>query len=45
MAYRLFEGKDHASIYHKYRLTPPEELKNIILQYVDKKVRHDHIYC
>ncbi|KAM9363987.1 putative methyltransferase [Pholidichthys leucotaenia] len=37
MAYRLFEGKDHASIYHKYRFTPPDELKNIVVQYLDKK--------
>ncbi|XP_010750250.2 putative methyltransferase DDB_G0268948 [Larimichthys crocea] len=43
MTYRLFEGKDHASIYHKYRLTPPEELKNIILQYVDKKKGRPHV--
>lgn len=36
--YRLFEGKDHAFIYHKYRIPPPDEVKNIILQYLDKKV-------
>ncbi len=41
MTYRLFEGKDHASIYQKYRFTPPDELKNMILQYLDKKVGHD----
>lgn len=39
MTYRFFEGKDHASVYQKYRFTPPDELKNIILQYLDKKVR------
>lgn len=38
MAYRLFEGKDHASIYQKFRFTPPEELKNTVLQWLDKKV-------
>lgn len=38
MAYRLFEGKDHASIYQKYRFTPPAGLKDIIIQYLDKKV-------
>lgn len=38
--YRLFEGKDHAFIYHKYRIPPPEELKNLILQYLEKKVRN-----
>lgn len=45
MAYRMFEGKDHASMYQKYRFTPPDELKNIILQYLDKKVRNDKMYC
>lgn len=45
MTYRLFEGKDHASIYQKYRFTPPDEVKNIILQYLDKKVCHGQIYC
>lgn len=38
--YRLFEGKDHAFIYHKYRIAPPEEVKNLILQYLEKKVRN-----
>ncbi|KAG7278730.1 hypothetical protein CRUP_008342 [Coryphaenoides rupestris] len=37
MSYRLFEGKDHASIYQKYRFVPAEEVKNLILQYLDKK--------
>lgn len=45
MTYRMFEGKDHASIYQKYRFTPPDELKNIILQYLDKKVRRGQIHC
>ncbi|XP_026150420.1 putative methyltransferase DDB_G0268948 [Mastacembelus armatus] len=43
MTYRLFEGKDHASIYQKYRFTPPDELKNIILQYLDKKKGQPHV--
>ena len=34
----MFEGKEHASIYQMYRFTPPDEVKNIILQYLDKKV-------
>lgn len=38
MAYRLFEGKEHASIYQQYRFTPPSGLKDIIIQYLDKKV-------
>ncbi|XP_023278860.1 putative methyltransferase DDB_G0268948 [Seriola lalandi dorsalis] len=43
MTYRLFEGKDHASIYQRYRFTPPDELKNIILQYLDKKKGQPHV--
>ncbi|KAL3970323.1 ribosomal biogenesis protein LAS1 [Sarotherodon galilaeus] len=42
MAYRLFEGKDHASIYQKYRFTPPAGLKDIIIQYLDKKKGQPH---
>lgn len=45
MTYRLFEGRDHAAIYQKYRFMPPDEAKNIILQYLDKKVCHGPIYC
>ncbi|CAL8341506.1 unnamed protein product [Boreogadus saida] len=37
MSYRLFEGKDHASIYQKYRFVPPEEVKVLILQYLEEK--------
>lgn len=40
MTYRLFEGKDHAFMYHKHWIPPPEEVKNLILQYLDKKVCH-----
>lgn len=43
MTYRLFEGKDHASIYQKYRLAPPDEFKNIVLQYLDKKKGKPHV--
>ncbi|XP_041807262.1 putative methyltransferase DDB_G0268948 [Chelmon rostratus] len=43
MTYRLFEAKDHASIYQRYRFTPPDELKNIILQYLDKKKGRPHV--
>ncbi|XP_074514324.1 putative methyltransferase DDB_G0268948 isoform X1 [Sebastes fasciatus] len=43
MTYRLFEGKDHASAYQKYRFTPPDELKNIIIQYLDKKKGQPHV--
>ncbi|KAA8593194.1 hypothetical protein FQN60_009310, partial [Etheostoma spectabile] len=43
MTHRLFEGKDHASIYQQYRFTPPDEVKNIILQYLDKKKGQPHV--
>lgn len=39
MTHRLFEGKDHASVYQKYRFVPPDEIKSIILQYLDEKVQ------
>ncbi|KAG9271198.1 putative methyltransferase DDB-G0268948 [Astyanax mexicanus] len=37
MSFRLFEEKQHASIYQKYRMVPPDEVKELILQYLDKK--------
>uniref|UniRef100_A0A8B9L1J5 Putative methyltransferase DDB_G0268948 n=1 Tax=Astyanax mexicanus TaxID=7994 RepID=A0A8B9L1J5_ASTMX len=38
MSFRLFEEKHHASIYQKYgRMVPPDEVKELILQYLDKK--------
>ncbi|XP_073329527.1 putative methyltransferase DDB_G0268948 [Pagrus major] len=43
MTYRLFEGKEHASLYQMYRFTPPDEVKNIILQYLDKKKGQPHV--
>ncbi|XP_036966500.1 putative methyltransferase DDB_G0268948 [Acanthopagrus latus] len=43
MAYRMFEGKEHASIYQMYRPAPPDEVKNIILQYLDKKKGQPHV--
>ncbi|XP_008290535.1 putative methyltransferase DDB_G0268948 [Stegastes partitus] len=43
MAYQLFEGKNHASLYQKYRFTPPTELINIIVQYLDKKKGKPHV--
>ncbi len=39
MAERMFEDKQHASLYQQYRFDPPDELKALILQYLDKKVR------
>ncbi|KAL7881307.1 hypothetical protein AOLI_G00081550 [Acnodon oligacanthus] len=42
MTHRLFEEKHHASIYQKYRTTPPDNVKEIILQYLDKKKGPPH---
>ncbi|KAJ7308914.1 hypothetical protein JRQ81_008191 [Phrynocephalus forsythii] len=38
MATRLFEGKDHALFYRKYRFSPQEPLKKVIFSYLDEKV-------
>lgn len=40
MTHQLVEGTDHASVYPKYRFTPPVEVKDYILHNLDKKVRH-----
>ncbi|KAK1165873.1 putative methyltransferase [Acipenser oxyrinchus oxyrinchus] len=37
MAYRLFEGKEHASAYKKYRISPTKEVLNLILTYLEKR--------
>ncbi|KAK1797746.1 hypothetical protein P4O66_008102 [Electrophorus voltai] len=42
MTYRLFEEKHHATLYQKYRLTPPNEVKELVLQYLDKKKGPPH---
>uniref|UniRef100_A0A672MBV6 Zgc:162396 n=1 Tax=Sinocyclocheilus grahami TaxID=75366 RepID=A0A672MBV6_SINGR len=41
MTDRMFEEKQHASLYQKYRFDPPDELKELILQYLDKKLAVD----
>lgn len=38
MAVRLFEGRDHAAAYCRYRVTPCE-LIDTIVSYVEKKVQ------
>ncbi|CAN9497947.1 unnamed protein product [Ophioblennius macclurei] len=43
MAFRLFEGKDHASVYHKYRPAPPEEIMDMIIQYLHKRKGQPHV--
>lgn len=45
MAYRAFEGKNISSIYHKFRFVPPDEMKNIIVQYLDQMVSNGYMYC
>ncbi|XP_060114839.1 putative methyltransferase DDB_G0268948 [Heteronotia binoei] len=37
MAARLFEGKAHASVYHRYRFSPPEKLQEVIWAYLENK--------
>ncbi|XP_048857208.1 putative methyltransferase DDB_G0268948 isoform X2 [Brienomyrus brachyistius] len=37
MAHRLFEGKEHAVSYQKYRLSPSEQLIGEILTFLEKK--------
>ncbi|XP_066543454.1 putative methyltransferase DDB_G0268948 [Amia ocellicauda] len=43
MATRMFEGKHHATLYQKYRFAPPDELKTLILDYLDKKKGPPHL--
>ena len=40
MEKRLFETKNHAEIYAKYRVVPPIELIARIVQYLKEKVSH-----
>ncbi|XP_034549999.1 putative methyltransferase DDB_G0268948 [Notolabrus celidotus] len=37
MAYRLFEGKDHASSYLKYRISPSDHLIQKVLDFLEKR--------
>ncbi|XP_018587834.1 putative methyltransferase DDB_G0268948 [Scleropages formosus] len=43
MTHRLFEDKHHSSIYQLYRFVPPDEVKNLILQYLDEKKGPPHL--
>lgn len=40
MAYRLFEGKKHASSYWKYRISPSDHLMQQVLGFLEKKKGH-----
>ncbi|XP_055734482.1 putative methyltransferase DDB_G0268948 [Salvelinus fontinalis] len=42
MTHRLFEEKHHASIYQRYRFVPPEEIRDIILHYLERKKVQPH---
>ncbi|TRY97079.1 hypothetical protein DNTS_027274 [Danionella cerebrum] len=37
MTDRMFEERQHAALYQKYRFDPPDQLKELIIQYLDKK--------
>ncbi|KAE8580032.1 hypothetical protein XENTR_v10024278 [Xenopus tropicalis] len=39
MATRLFEGKSHASHYQKYRLSPPQKIQDLILNYLGNRLK------
>uniref|UniRef100_A0A3B4YY36 Zgc:162780 n=1 Tax=Seriola lalandi dorsalis TaxID=1841481 RepID=A0A3B4YY36_SERLL len=39
MAYRLFEGKEHAASYCKYRISPSDHLIQQVLDFLEKQVR------
>ncbi|KAG8122756.1 hypothetical protein E2320_018434, partial [Naja naja] len=39
MATRLFEDKDHAAFYKKYRISLQENLRAVILEFLEKKVK------
>lgn len=43
MAYRLFEEKHHASVYQMYRFTPPDQIKELIIKYIDQKKGQPHV--
>ncbi|XP_068099865.1 putative methyltransferase DDB_G0268948 [Hyperolius riggenbachi] len=42
MATQLFEGKEHASYYQKYRFSPPQEIKDLIFSFVDERIKKPH---
>nr|XP_033791440.1 putative methyltransferase DDB_G0268948 [Geotrypetes seraphini]XP_033791441.1 putative methyltransferase DDB_G0268948 [Geotrypetes seraphini] len=37
MADRLFDEKDHSSLYHKYMFPPPEDIQKMIFSYLKEK--------
>ncbi|KAI9535181.1 hypothetical protein NQZ68_007272 [Dissostichus eleginoides] len=40
MTYRLFEGKDHASSYWKFRISPSDNLIQQVLDFLEKHKGH-----
>lgn len=53
MAQRHFEGKDHAESYQRYRVSPPQELVDEVLNFLRKRVgyvfknfcKNDSAFC
>ncbi|XP_072273271.1 putative methyltransferase DDB_G0268948 [Pyxicephalus adspersus] len=45
MATRLFEGKEHASYYQKFRFEPSQEIIDLILHYVDERLPKPHEFA
>ncbi|XP_063769692.1 uncharacterized protein LOC134892515 isoform X2 [Pseudophryne corroboree] len=43
MATRLFETKEHASCYQKYRFSPPQEIQDLILSYLGEKLPKPYV--
>ena len=39
MAHRLFEGKEHAEAYLRFRVSPSDHLIQQVVDFVEKKVR------
>ncbi|KAK9537975.1 hypothetical protein VZT92_005542 [Zoarces viviparus] len=40
MAYRLYEGREHASSYWKYRISPSDHLIQKVLNFLEKQMGH-----
>ncbi|XP_075067289.1 putative methyltransferase DDB_G0268948 [Mixophyes fleayi] len=43
MATQLFEGKEHASYYQKYRFSPPQDIQDMIISYLGEKLPKPHV--
>uniref|UniRef100_A0A667Z3E0 Zgc:162780 n=1 Tax=Myripristis murdjan TaxID=586833 RepID=A0A667Z3E0_9TELE len=45
MAHRLFEGKEHAAAYWKYRISPSDHLIQQVLDFLEKQVGAVDVGC